>query len=229
MNEEAYFWLENHGKLNTIINRSFIEEENYVTENFKFVQKLKESRRKPDEPELKRGSGPKADSPGDIPADNRAGDNNSDNIKWNAPKRRGSYTFRTYNEEKGSVKVYPEPKESNFRQDKEKVKNKKNRYTDSPTVNQRIRNVSGVGPEFDTRQQGTVYPMSGLGDVTYREEKNFSNFRKLIGEYNGFQNDQESGFGGTLSGSDNKEPIENPKDKLGYTYNTIKRKKAVKK
>jgi hypothetical protein len=92
-----------------------------------------------------------------------------------------------------------------------------------------MRNQSGIGPEFDTRQQGTVYPMSGLGDVTYREEKNFSKFRKVIKEYNGFQNDQESGFGGTLGGADNKEPIENPKDKLGYTYNIIKRKKAGKK
>ena len=88
--------------------------------------------------------------------------------------------------------------------------------------------MAGVGPEFDTRQQGTVYPMSGLGDVTYREEKNFDKFRKTIKEYKGFQNDMESGFGGVLSGSDNKEPIENPNNKFGYTYDILKKKKGKK-
>jgi len=241
LNEEAYLWLENHGKLNNNIHQSFVEEQNYVKKDSRFIQKLKESRRKPSiglygkdssgsEPKLRAGAGPTADRPGDIPADNRAGDPNADNIKWDRNAKRGSYTFRTYSESKeGSIKIFPEPKESNFKQDKEKVKSKKNRFVDSPTVNQRLRNQSGIGPEFDTRQQGTVYPMSGLGDVTYREDKNFGKFRKTINEYNGFQNDQESGFAGTLSGADNKEPIENPKDKVGYTYDTIKRKKAGKK
>ena len=241
LNEEAYLWLENHGKLNNNIHQSFVEEQNYVKKDSRFIQKLKESRRKPSiglygkdssgsEPKLRAGAGPTADRPGDIPADNRAGDPNADNIKWDRNAKRGSYTFRTYSESKeGSIKIFPEPKESNFKQDKEKVKSKKNRFVDSPTVNQRLRNQSGIGPEFDTRQQGTVYPMSGLGDVTYREEKNFGKFRKTIKEYSGFQNDQESGFAGVLGGADNKEPIENPKDKLGYTYDTIKRKKAGKK
>ena len=94
---------------------------------------------------------------------------------------------------------------------------------DAPTVNQRVRNQSGVGPEFDTRQQGTVYPMSGLGDVTYRES--FKSFGKLIKEFNGFQNDVESGVGGTLGGSDNKEPMENPKNRVGYTYDSIRKRK----
>jgi dephospho-CoA kinase len=239
LNEEAYMWLESHGKLNNIINQSFVEEQNYAKKDSRFIQRLKESRGKTSSgvygknsggPKLTTTGGPRADGPGDIPADNRAGDPNGDNIRWNANKRRGSFIFRTYTEAKeGALKVYPEPKESNFKQDKEKIKSKKNRLVDSPTVNQRLRNQSGIGPEFDTRQQGTVYPMSGLGDVTYREEKNFGKFRKTINEYNGFQNDQESGFGGTLGGADNKEPIENPKDKVGYTYDILKRKKAGKK
>ena len=66
--------------------------------------------------------------------------------------------------------------------------------------------------------------MSGLGDVTYIEEKNRS-FSNIIKEFKGFQNDIESGVGGTLSGSDNVEPIENPKNKVGYTYDIIKRRK----
>jgi hypothetical protein len=239
LNEEAYVWLENHGKLNNIINHSFVEEENHVKKDSRFIQRLKESRGKPSSglhgknssgPRLYSAGGPAASGPGDIPADNRASDSGTDDIKWNRNAKRGSYIFRTYTEAKeGTLKKFPEPKESNFSKDKEKVKNKKNRFVDSPTVNQRVRNQSGIGSEFDTRQQGTVYPMSGLGDVTYREEKNFNKFRKVINEYNGFQNDQESGFGGTLGGSDNKEPIENPKDKVGYTYDIIKRKKAGKK
>ena len=234
LNEEAYIWLEKHGKLNNTI---IVEEDNHVKKDSRFIQRLKESRGKPSSglhgknsssPKLYSAGGPKADGPGDIPADNRAGDPSADDIKWNRNAKRGSYTFRTYTEAKeGTLKKYPEPKESNFNKDKEKVKKKG--LVDSPTVNQRLRNQSGIGPEFDTRQQGTVYPMSGLGDVTYREEKNFGKFRKTIKEYNGFQNDQESGFGGMLGGSDNKEPIENPKDKLGYTYNILRRKKAGKK
>ena len=55
-------------------------------------------------------------------------------------------------------------------------------------------------------------------------------FRKNIKEWNGAQNEPESGFAGSLSGSDNKEPMENPKDKIGQTYTTIrKRKIGVKK
>jgi hypothetical protein len=65
--------------------------------------------------------------------------------------------------------------------------------------------------------------MSGLGDVTYRES--VKSFGKLIKEFNGFQNDVESGVSGTLSGADNKEPMENPKSKMGYTYDTIKKRK----
>lgn len=81
---------------------------------------------------------------------------------------------------------------------------------DSPTVNQRMRNITTVGPEFDTRQQGTVYPMSGLGDVTYRESFNDPS-------------DSEMGVYGVLGGSTNKEPMENPKDKFGSS--SLKKKK----
>jgi len=213
-------WLESHGKLNT--NDSItvlVKEENHVKKDSKFVQKLKESRN----PKLTRGTGGRAETPSDIPADNRAGDPNSDDIKWNAPKRRGTYTFKTYSEAQDpKIQVFPEPKEKNFNKDKETVKKK--RLVDSPTVNQRVRNQSGIGAEFDTRQQGTVYPMSGLGDVTYREDT-VKSFSKIIKEFNGFQNDVESGVGGTLGGSSNKEPMENPKNKVGYTYDIIRKRK----
>jgi nicotinamide mononucleotide adenylyltransferase len=225
-NEQAYSWLESHNKLNTnIINQSFVEEQNYDKMDFRFIQKLKESRN----PKLTRGTGGRAATPSDIPADNRANDPAGDNIKWDGTKKsRGSFVFRTYTENKeASLQIFPEPKENNFNKDKEKNK-LKNRFVNSPTVSQRERNVATVGPEYDTRQQGTVYPMSGLGDVTYREETN-NTYKNVIKEFKGFQNDMESGLAGALGGADNKEPIENPKDKLGYTFSELKRKKAGKK
>ena len=93
-----------------------------------------------------------------------------------------------------------------------------------------MRNQAGIGQEFDTRQQGTVYPMSGLGDVTYREEFKFSSFRNKLKESNMDPSDSEMGVGGVLNGSTNKEPMENPKDKIGYNYiNKNKKKNGDKK
>lgn len=206
--ETAYIWLESHGKLNTNDSITVLyEEDKHVKKDSRFIQKLREAK---STSRLSK-TGARAEAPSDIPADNRAGDSNADNIKWDGNKKRGSYIFRTYTEEK----------EKNFNKDKESVKKK--RFTDAPTVNQRLRNVSGIGQEFDTRQQGTVYPMSGLGDVTYREEFRFSSFRNKLKESHNDPSDSEMGVGGVLNGATNKEPMENPKDKLGYT--NIKNKK----
>jgi predicted kinase len=206
--ETAYIWLESHGKLNTNDSITVLyEEDKHVKKDSRFIQKLREAK---SASRLSK-TGARAEAPSDIPADNRAGESNADSIKWDGNKKRGSYIFRTYTEEK----------EKNFNKDKESVKKK--RFTDAPTVNQRLRNVSGVGQEFDTRQQGTVYPMSGLGDVTYREEFRFSSFRNKLKESHNDPSDSEMGVGGVLNGATNKEPMENPKDKLGYT--NIKNKK----
>jgi predicted kinase len=223
--DTAISWLENRGMLNIndSINSLFKENKNDKVVS-RFIQRLQESRGKTS-PRLHRtDSNGRAVSPGDIPADNRASDPNVDNIKWDANKRRGGYTFRTYTEaEEGQIKVYPEPKEANFQKDKEKLKKKG--MVDSPTVNQRMRNVTTIGQEYDTRQQGTVYPMSGLGDVTYREEKSFFKFRNAISESHMDPGDNEMGVGGVLNGATNKEPIEEPKNKLGYSFIKKKNKK----
>ena len=155
----------------------------------------------------------KAAGPNDITPDNRASDSQIDDIKYDAPKRTKTYTFRTYSEqEQPKIKYAPIPKESNFSKDNDKVKNKK-RYSDSPTVNQRMRNTNGVGPEFDTRQQGTVYPMSGLGDVTYREQTEFGkSLLKRVKEAIDDPGAVDMGVGGTLGGSTNKEPMQSYKD-----------------
>jgi hypothetical protein len=204
-------WLENHGKLN--IGDNLIKEEKNVQSTNKFT-KIKTN------PEFK---APGLDS---IPADNRAGDANADDIKWNAPSRRKTFIFRTYSEEsKPTLKVRPVPQETNFSKDKEKIKKKG--LVDAPTVNQRLRNTTGVGPEFDTRQQGTVYPMSGLGDVTYREQKEFSKFRKVL-EAIDDPGANDMGVGGTLCGATNKEPLQTYKDADRNIGLEIKKKKETK-
>lgn len=193
-------WLEKHGKLNIGDNK--IKEEKNVQSTNRFSK-------------IKTNSELRAVGPADMQPDNRGNEVQTDDIRYNAGKRTKTYTFKTYSEAKGpTLQVRPAEKEANFSKDKEKVKNKK-RFTDAPTVSQRLRNTAGIGPEFDTRQQGTVYPMSGLGDVTYREQKEFSSFRKTIKEYKGFQNDPTisgMGVGGVLNGATNLEPMQSYKD-----------------
>ena len=156
-----------------------------------------------------------------------------------------SYIFRTYVEGEPTLKVNPPPKESNFSKDKEKLKKKG--LVDSPTQNQRLRNVAGIGPEYDTRQQGTVYPMSGLGDVTYREDTELSK-HKYIKEgtaaglrisFNRFRNQKieeaiddpgavDMGVGGVLGGATNKEPMQTYKDQDKTVGLLIKKNKKQK-
>jgi predicted kinase len=214
-NDVSLSWLENHGKLNIGDKLDIIKEERNVKSVNKFIQ-------------IKTNRGLQAAGLDSIPADNRAGDPNADDIKWNAPKRTKTYTFRTYSEEnKPTLTINPVPKEANFSKDKEKVKNKK-RFSDAPTVSQRLRNTTGIGPEFDTRQQGTVYPMSGLGDVTYREQKEFSKFRKVL-EAIDDPGAVDMGVGGVLNGATNKEPLQTYKDadkNIGVII--TKKKKSIK-
>lgn len=208
-------WLEKRGKLN--IGNNLVKEEKNVQSVNRF-SKIKTN------PELRAGG---LDS---LSPDNRANEPQTDDIRYNAGKRTKTYTFKTYSEAKGpTLQVRSEPKETNFSKDKEKVKNKK-RFTDAPTVSQRLRNTTGIGPEFDTRQQGTVYPMSGLGDVTYREQKEFSNFRKQFKEAIDDPGAVDMGVGGVLNGATNKEPLQTYKDadrNIG-TKIKIKKKKQEK-
>lgn len=233
--EIAFSWLGNNGKLK--------EDEN-VTKNSKSIQAKTIRKYNPgfrtetsighskvhtgSKPTFSR-TGQRAADLGSISADNRASEPASGDINWNRNAKRGSFIFRTYTEAKeASLTKNPEPKESNFSKDKEKGKIKKG-FKDSATVNQRMRNVSGIGPEFDTRQQGTVYPMSGLGDVTYREEKQPKTFGRFMKEYKGFQNDDEGmGVGGVLGGASNKEPMQSYKDLDKNIIDDPKKKKNKK-
>ena len=174
----------------------------------------------------------KADTPSDITPDNRGGSSqHGDDVKSNTPAMKNpnkTYIFKTYSEAKDQkMIVAPEPKITNFSKDKEITKKKG--LKDSPTVNQRMRNVDGVGPQFDTRQQGTVYPMSGLGDVTYRESRDFKSFRNKLKEAIDDPGAVDMGVGGVLGGSSNKEPMQSYNDqekKIGIKI-TKKGKKNV--
>ena len=88
--------------------------------------------------------------------------------------------------------------------------------------------MASVGPEYDTRQQGTVYPMSGLGDVTYREQKQFSKFRKVL-EAIDDPGANDMGVAGVLGGSTNKEPLETYKDVERNITTQIKKRKTTEK
>jgi cytidyltransferase-like protein len=130
-----------------------------------------------------------------------------------------SYTFRTYEETGPQVKIQPATKEPAFQKDKDQI-NKKKRWVDSTTGSLRS---TGLSPEFDTRQQGTVYPMSGMGDTTYKEQKDFKNFKKFI-EAIDDPGANDMGVGGVLGGATNKEPMETINDRYGSSTTLIKKK-----
>jgi len=71
-------------------------------------------------------------------------------------------------------------------------------------------------------------PLSNSADP---KRKPFKYFRKSIKEFNGFQNDVESGVGGVLGGGDNKEVMDTYKDpmrNIGIEITKKKKKKDVK-
>ena len=144
-----------------------------------------------------------------------------DDVRDGDVKYNSSYTFRTYGEESGpKVEVLPQAKEPNFQKDKEKIKAQKNN-----TFN-RISGTStqgnGVGPTFSSR---SGLP-AGLGDQTYREQKEFSSFRK-VKEAIDDPGACDMGVGGVLGGSSNKEPLVTPNDnKIKTTAVYKKRKKS---
>jgi hypothetical protein len=140
-----------------------------------------------------------------------------DSVKDGDVKYNSSYTFRTYSEDGGpKVEVLPEPKESNFSKDKEKVKSKKfyNRMFGMNTQG------SGVGPTFSSR---TGLP-AGLGDQTYREQKEFRSFRKVV-EAIDDPGANDMGVGGVLNGGSNKEPLVTPNDSKVRVSEITKKKK----
>ena len=144
-------------------------------------------------------------------------------------KSNSSYIFRTYVEAGDPTIIRaPETKETKFQQDADKIRAKKQKTNNSESG--KVMKVPGVSPEYDTRGSGTVYPMSGLGMVTYREQaenkytsaaevsrKSFKHFRKEAID----SPSPDMGVTGTAHGPTNKEPME--------TLNKIETNPTIKK
>lgn len=136
-------------------------------------------------------------------------------------KSNGGYTFRAYHENKEPIlHINGEKKETKFSMDNDKEKNKKARNTAVPSTGKI--NAPGVGAQYDTRRQGSVMPLGGLG-----ESKDFGSFRKLVKTES--HNDPGGVEMGTFNGSPNKDGLEVLQDKTGQDGPKIKNKKKVSK
>jgi len=260
INETAVDWMHRNKKvdINYTINRLFGEQDDKKTNRF-----------------LKVKTTPSLRADMAVPADNRATDPNGDNIKWDGGyKKRGSYIFKTYEERTNSgdssttasrfetnegsnptIKIRPEPKESNFSQDKDKKKRLK--YGDTSGKDYKKANVSGLGPEWNTRTNGSgLTGGAGLGNQTYSESEMYSNANpattavpsggsvnpltsaydakpkpfkymrsKIKKEAIDSPGEVAMGVGGTLMGGSNKEPMETYADRKVGIEITKKKKK----
>jgi cytidyltransferase-like protein len=211
----AMSWLESHGKFNINDKINLFKENRNVQKTPKFVYKTTNAKLA-------------AIRPGDQTPDNRAsaGGDATDSVKYNANKRTGGYAFGpggTYTEEtkKATLKVSPVPRESNFSKDKEK--DKVSRFKTINSASGSIRSP-GLGAEYDSRGQG-VYAMSGLGNVTYSEQKDFKSFRNKVREAIDDPGACDMGVGGVAGGATNKEPMQTYRDQDRVGVKIVKKKK----
>jgi predicted kinase len=251
LNEISIDWMNRNNKLNTG-NKLLFGEQN-VKGNSKSIQQKTVGRYNP----FLRAKGP-----ADIKPDNsRSLIGDRDQIKGDTGPRKntgigssvtgGGWTG-AYEESQLTLKINPEPKETNFQQDKDKEKVKKR--GDKSLSAGRVARPSGVGQEYDTRAGGQgAAAGAGLGQNLYGETQEYSNASQngtaMLGaklepnplaekkkkkltfkEYNGFQNDVESGVGGVLGGGDNKEYMDTYKDpnrNIGIEIKKKKKKGAI--
>jgi cytidyltransferase-like protein len=154
----------------------------------------------------------------------------------------GGAWHSAYEEAKPTLKISPQAKEPNFQKDNDKEKVKKRGNTslsagrvgrpdgvgqsyDTRAGGQGAAAGAGLGQamgeseDFSNAQPSSAAmpgssamspnPLSSAYDT---KKKEFGKFRKNIKEFNGFQNDVESGVGGGLGGSGNKEGMDTYKD-----------------
>jgi ribosomal protein L17 len=251
LNEISIDWMNRNNKLNTG-NKLLFGEQN-VKGTSKSIQQKTVGRYNP----FLRAKGP-----ADIKPDNSrslVGDRDQNKGDTGPRKNTGIGSSVTgggwhgaYEENQPTLKINPEPKETNFQQDKDKEKVKKR--GDKSLSAGRVGRPSGVGQEYDTRAGGQgAAAGAGLGQNLYGETQEYSNASQngtaMLGaklepnplaekkkkkltfkEYNGFQNDVESGVGGVLGGADNKERMDTYKDpnrNIGIEIKKKKKKGAI--
>ena len=147
-----------------------------------------------------------------------------DDVRDGDVKDNSSYIFKTYVESEPTLKINPMPKVPAFDTDKETKKSK--RVPGNTQLPGRVMNTAGTGDTYDTRTQGSVYPMSGLGNVTYRES--FSKFRSKVKEAIDDPGASDMGMFGGMGNAVNKEPLETPLNKFSSSGETTKKKKINK-
>lgn len=225
INENAKDWLRSHGKLN--INediQSLFEKEIHHDEYSKILKTndhkgytgLLQKDRGAKRTMLKDNNSPvmqqlrKAGKIDDV----RDGD-----VASNSGYSNGAYE-ETLQGSQPSFKINPLPKIPKFDTDKETKKLKGKQPV--AMLPGKVMNGNGVGDTFDTRTSGSVYPMSGLGNVTYRED--FSSFRNKL-KKEGIDDADMSMVGGLGNGV-NKEPMVTPGDRISTQ---VTPKKLIKK
>ncbi|CAB4133348.1 Cytidyltransferase-like domain [uncultured Caudovirales phage] len=243
INESVNEWFERNSKIdiNKKINTLF-KEDNYVKESTKTNKTTIGNKRE------------FAAGPADITPDNRAGGSDFDSIKGNTNPRKNpngkTYTFGqnagVYAEAAPQVKWNPPQKEPKFNYDNDK--NKKLKKGDSSGREAKLARPDGVGSTYDTRGVGginaglgenqeysnanpasTAMPSGGSPNPLSSDyapgKKDFKKFRKSIKEDSAFSTDTESGVGGVLGGSSNKEGMDSYKDPMRNIGIEIKKKK----
>lgn len=222
VNETAEMWLYKNRKLdvNNIFEKFIIKKDNYVSETTTNCEVIPTKGRSGKRLKLLDNIAPVTQ------LIRKAG--KQDSVKDGDVASNSSYTFRTYTEDRGqTVQVASPEKETKFQQDADKVRSKKRQA--KSTEGGKVLKVPGLSPEYDTRGSGTVYPMSGLGNVTYKEQvdnkyhsaaevtrKSFSKFRTESID----SPSTDMGVTGGEYGPSNKEPMDtlnkiptNPKKK----------------
>ena len=245
INENARAWLRFHGKLNINEDVVTLFQKDDLNENYSKL--LKKHDHQTYSTLLQKHSitdekiGPDTDHRKPINSKSKIiKDNNApidqflrkagkiDSVKDGDIQSNSDYIFRTYEEKQQSqptLKVYPKAKVSNFDTDKETQKLKTKAGV--PLLPGKVMNGYGIGDTYDTRTSGSVYPMSGLGNATYRES--FNSFKsKLKKEAIDDPGSSEMGTFGGIGNGVNKEPMQTPLDKFVTSGPEIKQKKKLK-
>ena len=223
--ENAKDWLRSHGKLNinediqSLFDKGDLNERTYSTllrqrdhKNYTGLQ------RKQDTKFLKDNNSPRMQALAKV---GKVDDVRDGDVASNKGYANGGY----YEQSEPTLKINPSPKVPKFDTDKETKKTKgKTGVTQLPG---KVQNGSGVGDTFDNRTSGSVYPMSGLGNVTYRES--FNNFRsKLKKESIDDPGGSDMSMVGGLGNGVNKEPLQTPQDVANTRTENKRAKKKIK-
>jgi hypothetical protein len=212
-NEVSEDWLvRNNSRIQEIVRTSLYKEGNNVKKDSKSTQTQTVRKYNPSF---------RAAGPADIPADNRASDPSSGDIKWDGGKtgaKRGSYIFRTYESKTPTLKINPLPKEPNFQQDKEKTKGlKKKTFNDvmSGSKNQ----GNGIGDTYSSR--------SGLGMGLGPQMSEQKTLKQFLEAMDSPGETALMGVSGVAGSSTNKEPMQTygDKNRMGILIDKKKKKR----